>query len=36
MHNLLNPDQSGFQPNDSCVYVLISVSGNYPQYFFIF
>ena len=30
-HNLLNPNQSGFRPKDSC----LSINGNYPQHFFI-
>ena len=28
IHNLLNPDQSGFEPNDSCVYQLLRITHN--------
>ena len=27
-HNLLNPNQSGFRPKDSCIYQLIEITHN--------
>ena len=33
MHILFNPDQSGFQPYDSCLYQLVEITHNIFQPF---
>ena len=33
-HNLLNPNQSGFRPKDSCVYQLMEITHNIFSIFF--